>query len=408
MGVPPEILSFLQDENGKTLLIKGEPGTGKTILALTILKEICSEGNGVYLSTRVDPETLYILFPWIRESIPAEHIVDATMTGRPTKKEMVLKPLKYADVPDFLKEVYGRTEELKKPIIVIDSWDAVVGYTGHYKAEDREKLEHNVCDFSRRTKTKVIFIAEYTEQKPMDYLVDGVVVTRKRMMEERKVREMVIDKLRGVSTKKSVYLYTLESGKFNYFEDFKTPKSNPLIPEIIPNPDGEISTGFNDLDRIIGGFKKGGLNLLLFSREVLSDYHWLIYPCLINHLNQGGMVCTVKGSLNLKEGLSPYLKEEVRGNIKDREECGVGNSLWLMNLDKGTKEEIEEIIESNRKNIFIGVAREAKAGLENTVSSCIKIIKICGTLCLYGNQPRTGIYAVDLAEYPRIKLVQIL
>lgn len=415
MSIPSGIIDFLDDEHGKTLLIKGEPGTGKSILALTILKEACAKGSGVYLSTRVDPETLYLLFPWVHEAIPAENIVDATMSIHPLKKEMGFKPLKYTEVPDFLKEVYTRTESLDKPIVVIDSWDAVVSHTGHYRAEDRERLEHNMCDFSRKTKTKIIFVVEYTEQRPLDYLADGVVVVQKKMIDERRVRELIIAKLRGVSIKKSAYLYTLDSGRFKYFEDFFAPKNVLSIPEIIPDLNEGISTGIKDLDRISGGYKRSGLNLLVFSREVLSGYHFLIYPGLINFLNQGGIVFTVEGTRNLKDELSPYLSENVRGNIKDEKEFlireGGKSSLWFLNLDRVKKEKIEEIIESRRGDIFLGVVRVTKSlDLENMdiISTCIKIKKISGAFCLYGNLPRTEMYGVELNENPRIKLVPIL
>ncbi|MBS7614568.1 hypothetical protein KEJ18_02385 [Candidatus Bathyarchaeota archaeon] len=61
------------------MLIKGRPGSGKTIFAFEVLKEVCNERNGLYFSTRVTPEKLYALFPWIRKIIPEKNIVNATL-----------------------------------------------------------------------------------------------------------------------------------------------------------------------------------------------------------------------------------------------------------------------------------------------------------------------------------------
>jgi KaiC/GvpD/RAD55 family RecA-like ATPase len=63
----PEIVNFFEERYGKTLVIKGTPGSGKTVFALTMLSML--KRDGVYLSTRVDPDTLYMLFPWIKEKI---------------------------------------------------------------------------------------------------------------------------------------------------------------------------------------------------------------------------------------------------------------------------------------------------------------------------------------------------
>ena len=51
---------------------------------------------------------------------------------------------------DFLKAVYVTTEKMEKPIVIVDSWDAVTSYTGYYEQREREELEHNLCDFSRK------------------------------------------------------------------------------------------------------------------------------------------------------------------------------------------------------------------------------------------------------------------
>src|SRR5208282_2415453 len=44
---------------GNTLLIKGEAGTGKTTLALQLLKGLSGDGNGVYISARVSERKLH-------------------------------------------------------------------------------------------------------------------------------------------------------------------------------------------------------------------------------------------------------------------------------------------------------------------------------------------------------------
>jgi KaiC/GvpD/RAD55 family RecA-like ATPase len=262
----PEIVNFFEERYGKTLVIKETPGSGKRVFALTMLSML--KRDGVYLSTRVDPDTLYMLFPWIKEKIAAENIVDATQSERPSKSTTLtgIKPLKYTDVPEFLKSVYTRTEKMETPIVIIDSWDAVVSHAGYYEPKEREKLEHNLCDFARRTNTNMIFVVEYTEQRPLDYLTDGVIVTESELFEGRRLRKMQIQKLRGCSVKDPVVLFTLYNGTFKSFRPIKSIEiQNPAIPIQEQEPINDtsattISTGINDLDLAIGGY--GNFNII--------------------------------------------------------------------------------------------------------------------------------------------------
>ena len=68
--IPKELVQFLR-HNTYSLLIKGRTGTGKTTLALSILKELNINKNCLYISTRVSPEQLFQYHPWI-ESFFAE------------------------------------------------------------------------------------------------------------------------------------------------------------------------------------------------------------------------------------------------------------------------------------------------------------------------------------------------
>ncbi len=420
--IPPEIRKFFEDENGKTILIKGEPGTGKSILALTLLKEICTRGNGIYLSTRIDPDMIYELFPWICDEIPAQNIVDATQSERPTKSAGMgpsaigtsgIKPLKYTDVPEFLKAVYTRTEKLENPIVVIDSWDAVVSHTGFYKPEDRERLEHNMCDFARKAKLKVIFIAEYTEQRPLDYLVDGVIFTEHRTEEERRVRELTLGKLRGAKIKQPRYLYTLNEGIFKYFKNFESGSLNPAISDPIPDlSERRVSTGMESLDEVTGGYEKGSLTLFETGNCVMWEHQWLIYATIINFLNLGRDVILSDGVTFdlLRDKIFPFTHDSFHSNIKGvdiphmndtRREMDDKNKtvLWFFDLDKIEEErkEIELIISSWRGDAFLAVVKEGKTigDLDHFVGSFFKIKMYSGALCIYGEAPRTEIYTLE-------------
>ena len=427
-GIPDEIRTFFEGDYGQTLLIKGMPGTGKTAFALTLLSTL--KGNGAYLSTRVDPDTLYQQHPWIKDEIAADNILDATQSEREraTRTQAItIKPLKYTNVPDFLKAVYIRTEKMTKPIIIIDSWDAVASYTGYYEQREREKLEHNLCDFSRKTKTKIILLVEYTGQTALDYLVDGVILVESDLYYERRLRRMVMQKLRGCQISNPVCLFSLDNGMFNAFTEFKgmaLESENPSLSDPLPDL-GElmISTGLKDLDQVINGY--GSCNL--FEGDYIP-YDLLARALCINTLNLGRhLIFTSTKQNEFLNRVLPYVKPEYRTNIAVIED--------IQNLERGIKgakdiivlslEEIEdvdtaidEVLSYIKEQGCVALCFGGEEGgkgkeLGSVASTHIKTKYISGIPCFYGEIPRTEIYAMEMEPaaqrgFPDISLTPIV
>jgi len=426
--IPIEIQNFFADEYGKTLLIKGAPGSGKTVFALTLLSTL--KGNGAYLSTRVDPDTLYMQHPWIKGLISPDNIVDATQSEREhaTKtKEITIKPLKYTGVPDFLKAVYVRTEKMEKTIVIVDSWDAVASYTGYYEPKEKEKLEHNLCDFSRKTRTKVILLGESIRQTSLDYLVDGVIVIESDLYEERRLRRMFMQKLRGCEIRNPVRLFSLTEGIFKSFTEFRgVEMENPLIYDPIPDiSDKRISTGIKDLDRVIKGY--GNFNL--FEGDHIT-YDILARALSINSLNLGRyLVFTSTKQNELISRISSYVKPEYRDNVEmiedtknleERIKSDKEKFIIFLNLEE--REDVDEVLKEAIPPVgerccvvmcFGG--REGGTGkeMDSIASTHIKTKFISGIPCIYGEMPRTEIYAMEFEPstpevFPVIALTPIV
>ena len=405
--IPDEIRSFFMDESGKTLLIKGTPGSGKTVFALTLLNTL--KGNGVYVSTRVDPDTLYMHHPWLKDKLSADNILDATQPEREqvaASKEISIKPLKYANVPDFLKGVYTRTESMVKPIIIIDSWDAVTSYMGFYKQKDLVELEHKVCDFSRRAGSKVILIAEYAEQSPLDYLVDGVIIVESGMYEERRVRRLIMQKLRGCAIKNPVALFSLNNGIFQSFATFtglEMAIEDPIIYDPISDLSStRLSTGINDLDEAIKGYGKFNL----FEGDY-GAYDFLARAMAINSLNLGKrLILTSTKQNEFITTISHYVKAEYRANIAviadidALEEIKGDKFVAFINLEE------TEYLDDAVKRVLSSVSGPGcgvmcfgeREKMDSFASTHIKTEFISSVPCIYGVVPRTEIYALDVSK----------
>ena len=429
--IPTEIRDFFGDEYGKTLLIKGEPGTGKTVFALTLLSML--KGNGAYLSTRVDPQTLYMLYPWVKGTIAPDNIIDATQSEHERKKAkgaVTIKPLRYTDIPDFLKAIYTKTEKMKNPIVIIDSWDAVAFYTGHYEHNKREKLEHNFCDFCRKTGTKIILIVEYTEQRALDYMVDAVITTKSDMYKGRRLRSLSIQKLRGCSVKNPIYLFSLYNSIFTFFSAPETDGiENTVIPDTISDiTNGNISTGINDFDMLIAGYAHRSVNI--FEGDYLQ-YDILARALAINALNLGRQVfLTSAKQYDFINKILPFVKAEYRGNIESEEKLknlkerlkGVKGKFVLF-LDLEKTEHIDEVVRGVMSSIreqgqeqgcavmcYTGKEEVKGEELESIASTYFKTKFFSGIPCIYGEFPRTRIHAMELNTsegFPVINLTPI-
>ena len=67
IDIPHELKEFVKNET-YSLLIKGSTGTGKTTLALTILRTLDTK-NFFYISTRNSPKQLLNYYPWLSKFV---------------------------------------------------------------------------------------------------------------------------------------------------------------------------------------------------------------------------------------------------------------------------------------------------------------------------------------------------
>ncbi len=427
--IPGEISGFFKGESGKTFLVKGNPGSGKTIFAFTLLREL--KRSGVYLSTRVDPASLYNQIGWLKEGLPTENIIDATQSERQRAAgSSVIKPLKYTDVPDFLKGVYQRTETLKHALVIIDSWDAVVSHTGFYEPRERERLEHNLCDFSRKTATDIIFIAEYVEQKPLDYLVDGVVIAESGVYDGRRTRTMALHKLRGSPIRQPFYPFTLDGGTFRAFSAFKGFSLENLgMPPTIPDISQErLSTGIRDLVSIINGY--GSFNLCRGDR---TSYDLLLLPFILNSLGLEKRLVLTLSEQSLLKNVRTFLPEHLREKIEVLPEENIGalgkhiSDLNSQGLASGVIFflSLDELVEHSKAGSiisevtqkggfvfsFVSEGKPIDAELESMASTSLVAKMHSGVPCIYSRLPITEIHAMELDtsnSLPEVSLTPIV
>ncbi len=315
-SIPPEISEALNVTFGFALLIKGTAGTGKTTLALELLK---LAKNPFYISTRVSPEFLYAQFPWIQDFLPPTNIFNATQAYFPslsTNQEQKFQSFTYDNISNFFEMLVERFQHETDPTIVIDSWNAVTGYKS-LNEEEVEKFTNLVTELVRKLNIKLIFVTENPENSFLDYMVDGVIVNHDLRIEDRRVRVLELTKLRSIRINQPTYTYTLEGGRFRSFSAYKFQFPSILIsPKPILDPHKDlISTGIPDLDAFFeGGLKKGTFNLFENAHNVGRGILPFIIPLFTNHLNSGRCIIAVLPEGYSANNFNPLLEDFVDKN----------------------------------------------------------------------------------------------
>ncbi len=351
--VPPEVVSFLSGKGGRSLIIKGGAGTGKTTFGLELLERLGQPTRSFYLSTRVGDESLYRQFPWLKTSEMRSRILDSAKLfldtisaagksrpaelpdseqkkikagrevlgsfgqerGPPTRVDRthLAALLKRSPMPE-VENVYNRIERAlpEKSLLVIDSLE---GVTHKYGLEMEEFVMALQKDLVEASTTDVVMILEKPEAGGIEYLVDGLISIQREELDERRVRHLRLEKLRATNIGRSRYAVTLDGGRFEALgiSGPTDAKGAATSWTTTPDPDRFYSTGIPDFDALLGGgLRRGSFNAFEVDVNVgVDDYYMLFTPTFLNFLGQGrGMIAVLAAGESpekLREALVKYV-----------------------------------------------------------------------------------------------------
>ncbi len=428
----PELEEFLQGRS-VTLLIKGAPGTGKTTLALEILKIMSEKGESTYISTRSSIEKIGRQFPWIKgdlsfEKLGFEILTDARLC-----------------TPEFFMTNVGRVIQRTKRCVVLDSWDAIAK---ELELRERLKVEKALVNMADSFGTRLIFVSEEFTHQPIEYIADGVVTLRhlwvfgKRTgkayplsVRRRSTRQIELEKLRGIPIHQRTYIFTLYGGRFTCLLPYhlKIAGLSKAIPDL---DDWHISTGIPGLDKTSKGLPRKRFFLLEIGRRAGLRFYPLLFTLIQNTILSG------RGAIMLSSFLPPpEFRRRIefprmnKGLKKEKDDIGTFKMIFLGQTYEETAvnytreyerlrhqhEEVIEFIDLNAIESKFGLketisflsdaatrifeanmpavllAREGMASLDLTsrlVAAHVVIDDLDRALVIYGISPRSGLYAV--------------
>ncbi|MFQ6050333.1 MAG: ATPase domain-containing protein [Candidatus Hydrothermarchaeota archaeon] len=457
---------------GSLILISGEPGTGKTTFVLQYAFEHARMGEKVlYISTS--------------ESIPkimrfAENLAfyDKSLVDSGMINFMDFSASKLVDEVEtvkfgtFIKQLGRMVEENNIEHVIIDPITLLaLVYEKELDFRRNILLLGSILDKCGCTTILTSEIPKGSELLSRygfkEFIVDGVFILSRYILDERTVRKIHLEKLRGTEIKQPNYLITLKDG-FKVMEPFKYSRpEKPKKWEPVSDSKTHFSTGSEELDSILGGgYRVGGFVLIDVGEGVPpAGYRLFNYLPALNFISQGrGCEIITVGGADAEEvrmRMAPFVSLEdfnrlvriVERRMPDKdqnkpyivtiegESLESDREIWLKTrseLREKTKKPLyfhwgydvleyrypqQDLVEFTSENVSmvkghgdLGIA-VTKPGLKSTQELAnmanihLKIVNIEGSVVFYGIQPRTELYNVDIdvsRGYPKLKLTPIV
>lgn len=447
--IPAEVISFFRENVGEILLVKGPPGSGKTMFSLECMKALCKRRKGITIFPRMDQDQLSSEYGWLVEGENHHNLL--AFHGN----------TKMAD-PNWFKREFDYLNHKNEEGIGFMLFDPINAITEQYENPERKMKE--IVSLVQGSNVSAIIVQEKEGTTYLDHLAGGVVRLYFDEKEGRRFRALTFEKMRGVEVRNSNYLFTLHHGRFRSFKPWSvdTVEKGQWIP--IEDTETHFSTGIDDLDDILGGgFKRGSYNILDVDDNILSsEYLLLLRPVLLNflHHNQGVLMVTpagehpesIRGDLmdfieldtlsdklyfldyfatssskeyvipmgaTRKDGLQQKgleIYQKLRGGEQkpyldfvglDTMEYLIGESLTLRHLLTGVSKT------KVTKTLGIGIAKpglKIGQGIRNMSDIYLRMMRINAIPCFFGVKPETTIYAIlpsDKHGYPNLDLIPL-
>jgi KaiC/GvpD/RAD55 family RecA-like ATPase len=313
--IPPELETFIQPPHAQTLMIRGPPGSGKTMLALALMEAF--HGRRVYVSFRVTRESLLRQIPWL-STLPSEgiEIVDVSeetarvqdrgqlnikgnlMTHREEAQELD----EFLWLPQAIQSAWSKTDAKKPTLVVLDSWDAIIDQYFERvvgpgePVPSRSEIERILLRRMTKGNISLVLVLERDTPSTLDYQVDGIVETSRLLKEGRLERWLSIQKLRGVRVSVDTYPFTLTGGRFaaitpaglGAFDRIHAPAKDPS-PE-----DPGLWPGSTDYAEAFGRLLPDALTLFSLDSAVPREVSRAIAgPMVIQAIQAGGRTVVI-------------------------------------------------------------------------------------------------------------------
>ena len=436
---------------GGLALVSGLPGSGKTIFGMSYIYygAVEAQESGLYASMFESQEKFLHLSRSLGldfEGLMKEGLVE----------HLQLPLFLEAGGASAVNMIIEKVKSLGAKRLVIDSFTAVK-QAFKDPNEARVLLQTIISRVLEHLKCTTVLIKEgepFTSgQSFEEYVADAVIGLEKSIFENRHIRILRIEKLRGAELRDPEVCFTIQKGvrvlpPAKLMTLAEAPSFDQVRWTLPPSPPGRYTTGIPDLDLEFGEYPEGSTILLeVDPRLSLREYATLVAPAAASHVSKGQYltiipsggvtikdvenVCTLYG-INRKEFLermyllvepgfigekTPNMIEvEPSGDVVKKvmdivrrlsEKLG-GPPIWIIGVDRVIREFGEKGIEllfmakeyvRSFGNLMILILRTPDERLVRTLAPLadihLKMTRKHGCVLLCGVKPETPLYAVQ-------------
>ncbi|MEM3798974.1 MAG: gas vesicle protein GvpD P-loop domain-containing protein [Thermoprotei archaeon] len=261
---------------GKTLLVGGSPGTGKTTLALQ-LSQMLKPSLTTIISTRMPEELLFKQYPWIKKELSNIKVFDFRFGSA-----------------EILAQKFIESVKVEEGLIVVDSLDSVTRFLSDVEAR---KFENTIISIaSSQANTRTVVTSEITKgfgegSPPLGFAADGIVELVMRVEHGRVFRKAVLHKLRGSVIDRAEFPFTLTGARIYSFEAYREHGDESNLEKKRHRNSGITAgdTVTRTFEKVFGDIEPGCTCLLEFEADVpINAVMSLIFPRIAEYVVRGG------------------------------------------------------------------------------------------------------------------------
>lgn len=293
LPIPQEVLKFMDSDRGRTLLVSGAPGTGKTLFTVRLLDLLAKRhGEPLYATSRVDEEMIVDTYLQNLVGLNRTNVLDISK-GPDALPWDVDEPFDAQTIGSLFSWIQSIETASSRPVIAFDSWELLCQHLSNRQSAplDEDALNDKIANVARSGSMDLVLVAESEAVPQLEYAVDGVVSLKATSDERgRTHREVVLDKLRGVRIENRRRPITLADGEFNTLPPVSSYPVNASSKDAswpsASNSKAKFATGINDLDEILdGGYNRGSTVHIELGRNLSRDtWSLAVLPTITNFL----------------------------------------------------------------------------------------------------------------------------
>jgi hypothetical protein len=330
-GLPAELEFFLGAPSIRSILIRGDPGTGRTLLARALLESFAGQRVFVSDSERPTPEAedaraaanppkvQYLSMEEFQTpSSPSEF---ARISG--VIRDPALPRRKLSDVlnPAAAAPSGAAAAPASQQMVVIDRWRSLVEHLraarmarGHHTTLLAEEEERGILRSLLGRSDKLVIVSRNGSDTAIDDLADGIVQLRQEFVDDRMERWLQIVKMRGMSPHRSMHPFTLVDGHFRSFSEFPYQQGLRVV-TAEPDPEPGLPTmwpGSSALANAFGRFPTGAITLIEMDTQVpFGVQYTLSIPFVVATIRAKGRVTAVPPPMIRPERLWENFRSEI-------------------------------------------------------------------------------------------------